>query len=216
MDDQVPDIKAPGYQGPERRTGWFDCNNCPQHGRNDQRIQTLEAEVPRIKAKTEECRTKMEAELDGLESKHEADVAVLRERIDSKDLALWKEIDLMKERSTHSHDGLNRRIGEKVPIKHAIAAVTVVVAIFVWLTNVNNSANKRIAEAMTNNSAKLEEKIDKLTSEVTTMKAVAEARKDNGDVSQALIMEISRMSDSMVRAVERMEALSQPPKQEKD
>ena len=186
------------YDGPERRqTPWtvkFDCEkDCPQHPRNDQRISDLEKRVDaaekdrrEMREKSEDRHSKVWAEIDEVKRDHDVDVRELKKDIND------------------AQSDSNRRIGEKVPIKHAIAAVTVVMGIFVFIVKVNNDANNRVAEATAKTGQKIEEKLDALSTQVLTMKATNEAEKRSEGNNAALVIELRRMSDAMITAVERI------------
>lgn len=178
------------YKGPERRQApWvpFDCEkHCPQHGRYDERIASLEKDATEarkersaMREKSEERHTRVWHEIDKIKEDHEDDMKTLRA----------------------DHD---RRIGDKVPIKHALAAITVILALFGWMMKVNSDANKRVADAQASTGKKIEEKLDTLTTQVITLKVTAEADKRNNSSDTAMVLELRRMTDAMVTAVEKM------------
>jgi hypothetical protein len=189
--------KAEEYDGPEKRIDpWipFDCEtHCPQHGRNDQRLSAVEKEQEsarkercHMREKSEERHTRVWKELDHVKDLQDRDVRDVRQAIsDERDLA-------------------NRRIGEKVPIKHAIIAVSIVIGLFGWMMKINNDANERIALATAKTGEKIEARLEKLTSEVTTMKAIAEQKEKSSEGQMALLMEFRRISDSIITSMEKI------------
>lgn len=105
----------------------FDCDkDCPQHGRNDQRISTLE----RI---ADDCRA---------ERKH------IQHQIDSNNKDIWREIDLMKDNSNKYHNDLNRRIGEKVPTRYGITLIVLIVGIFTTIIGINIASNTSVNDKL--------------------------------------------------------------------
>ena len=79
---------------------------------------------------------------------------------------LYEKVDTVKDEVRDNREGLHRRISERIPIRHAITGMVLVVGIITTIITLSAKSSSRI-----------EDKLDKLTERVAVMVAVSEERK---------------------------------------
>lgn len=124
-----------------------DCDHCPEHGEHRAELQFLKTDISEIKQS-------QAATLDFLR----------------------QDLRQMQQEIIQNRDSLHRRISERIPIRHAITGITIMVGIVTSIITFFALSTGRI-----------DEKLDKLQRDVAVMAAVSEERKYQLDFQKQLL-----------------------------
>ena len=90
-------------------------------------------------------------------------------------------VEELKEEVLHQNSDLQRRIGERLPVRHAITAGLLFASLMTTLVTINIASDNRI-----------EEKLDALTNDVSVLKAVSAERRQAEKYQQQMLEEVRR------------------------
>ena len=102
----------------------------------------------------------------GATSKSVLELERFRDLQQNTNTDLYDKIDGMKDEVRDNREGLHRRISERIPIRHAITGMIIVVGIITTIITLSAKSSSRI-----------EDKLDALNEKVAVMTAVSEERK---------------------------------------